>query len=370
MDFFTTHIAKNAKNQVNAVLESTFLSEGKLAEKFEKKIEEKLGIKNVVTVNSGTTALHLSLILADIKPGDEVILPAQTFIATGLVVLMMGAIPVFADIDLSTGNISTASIIEKINKKTKAIMPVHWAGYPCEMDEINHIAKKNNLIIIEDAAHAFGAKYKNVPIGSIADYTCFSFQAIKHITTGDGGAIAIKDEEKYLKAKTLRWFGIDRFNSKVGFLGEREYNLNELGYKYHLNDYSAALGLANLEDLDFILQRRKEITDFYKSKIIENDLIRFLNYKKENTSANWLFTIMLNNRNSFISYLKENEIPTSVVHLGIHNNDIFKKTFCNLENQNLFDNQQVSIPLHSNLTNNDINHIVDVINEWSKKQLK
>ena len=366
MDFFTTHISKKANNQVNNVLESTFLSEGKLVEKFEKKIEEKLGVKNVVAVNSGTTALHLSLILADIKPGDEVILPAQTFIATGLAILMMGATPVFADIDLSTGNISTGSIIEKINKNTKAIMPVHWAGYPCDMEEINHIAKKNNLVVIEDAAHAFGAKYKNKPIGSISDYTCFSFQAIKHITTGDGGAIAIKDDAKYLRAKTLRWFGIDRFNSRVGFLGEREYNINELGYKYHLNDYSAALGLANLEDLDFILQRRKEIAEFYKSKIIQNDLIRFLDYKEENTSANWLFTVMLKNRNSFITYLKENEIPTSVVHLGIHNNDVFKNSFCNLENQTLFDKQQISIPLHSNLTNNDINHIVDVINEWSK----
>lgn len=366
MDFFTTHIAKKANNQVNNVLESTFLSEGKLVEKFEKQIEEKLGIKNVVTVNSGTTALHLSLILAEIKPGDEVILPAQTFIATGLAVLMVGATPVFADIDLCTGNISTSSVIKKINKKTKAIIPVHWAGYPCDMDEIYHIAKKNNLVVIEDAAHAFGAKYKNKPIGSISDYTCFSFQAIKHITTGDGGAIAIKDEEKYLRAKTLRWFGIDRFNSKVGFLGEREYNINELGYKYHLNDYSAALGLANLEDLDFILQRRKEIAEFYKSKIIQNDLIKFLDYKEENSSANWLFTIILNNRNSFITYLKEKGIPTSVVHLGIHNNDVFKKSFSNLENQNLFDKQQISIPLHSNLTNNDINQIVDVINEWSK----
>ena len=366
MDFFTTHIAQNATKNVNNVLETTFLSEGKLVEKFEKKIEEKLGVKNVVAVNSGTTALHIALILADVKPGDEVILSAQTFIATGLVILMMGATPVFADIDLSTGNISTASIIEKINKKTKAIMPVHWAGYPCDMDEINHIAKKNNLVIIEDAAHAFGAKYKNKPIGSISDYTCFSFQAIKHITTGDGGAIAIKDEEKYLRAKTLRWFGIDRLNSKVGFLGEREYNVNELGYKYHLNDYSAALGLANLEDFDFILQRRKEITEFYKSKIIENNSITFLNYNTENTSANWLFTIKLNNRKSFIEYLKENKIPTSVVHLGIHNNEVFKKSYCNLENQSFFDKHQISIPLHSKLTNNDTRLIVDVINEWSK----
>lgn len=366
MDFFTTHIAQNAKKHVNNVLETTFLSEGKLVEKFERKIEEKLGIKNVVTVNSGTTALHLSLILADVKPGDEVILPAQTFIATGLVILMMGAIPVFADIDISTGNISTDSIIEKINKKTKAIIPVHWAGYPCDMDKINLIAKNNNLVVIEDAAHAFGAKYKNKPIGSLSDYTCFSFQAIKHITSGDGGAIAIKNEEKYLKAKTLRWFGIDRFNSKVGFLGEREYNVNELGYKYHLNDYSAALGLANLEDLDFILQRRKEIADFYKSEIIENDSIKFLNYKAENKSANWLFTIKINDRNSFIEYLKENKIPTSVVHLGIHNNDLFKKSYSNLENQSFFDKHQISIPLHSKLTNNDIKHIVDVINKWSK----
>jgi perosamine synthetase len=365
MDFFTTHISKSSFLKVQEVLATTFLSEGKLVEQFEQKIEEKLGLKNVVAVNSGTTALHLALILAGVETGDEVILPSQTFIATGLVILMVGAIPIFADIDKTTGNIGIDSIKKKISPKTKAIIPVHWAGYPCEMDEIISLSNEYDIKVIEDAAHAFGAKYKEKAIGSISDFTCFSFQAIKHITTGDGGAVVVKDDSKYLQAKRLRWFGIDRANSKVSFLGERDYNVKEIGYKYHLNDYAAALGLANLEDLEFILSRREEIYEYYKQNIKQSDFLTFLNYSNQNRSAYWLFTILVKDRERFVNFLKSKGIPTSVVHVGIHKNDVFSVNDLDLKNQIYFDNHQISIPLHSNLTESEIKHIVTSINQWN-----
>src|ERR1035437_1301322 len=213
MNFFYTHISSEAKEYVNRVLDTTFISAGKIAEQFEKELERILKLNQVVTVNSGTSALHLGLDIAGIKEGDEVIIPAQTFIATGLSVLMLKAVPVFADIQPDTGNIDPVSIEKKITSRTKAIIPVHWGGYPCDMDEINAIASNYKLKVIEDAAHAVGASYKGDSIGTISDFTAFSFQAIKHLTTGDGGALCCKETKDYLGAKHKRWFGIDRENS-------------------------------------------------------------------------------------------------------------------------------------------------------------
>lgn len=360
INFFHTHISENAKEHVNQVLDSGMLSEGAIVSEFEKQIEAYLSVKNVLTVNSGTTALHLALILAGINEGDEVIIPSQTFIATGLAVLMLNARPVFADVDLNTGNISIESIKSRITSKTKAIIPVHWAGYPCDMDEINAIAKEFNLKVIEDAAHAFGAKYKGKSIGVISDFTCFSFQAIKHLTTGDGGAISMINNESYSEGKKLRWFGIDRANSPMSKIGEREYDLDTLGYKYHLNNYAAALGIANLSDMNMILNRRTEIAEKYMNALSKIEGIQLLNYSKENVCAWWLFTFRVERRDDFINKMNSLSIPVSVVHIGIHKNSIFKNDF-ELPNQKVFDETQISIPIHSGLSDHQVEQIIQAI---------
>jgi perosamine synthetase len=360
INFFHTHISNNSKAIVNQVLDSGLLSEGAVVAEFEKKIEQFLNVRNVLSVNSGTTALHLALILAGISEGDEVIIPSQTFVATGLAVLMVKAKPVFADIDLSTGNICIKSIKERITSKTKAIIPVHWAGYPCDMDEINSIAKEYDIKVIEDAAHAFGAKYKGSPIGSLSDFTCFSFQAIKHLTTGDGGAISILNKKDFQEGKKLRWFGIDRANSPMSNLGEREYDLNILGYKYHLNNYAAALGIANLTDMEDVLSRRAFIADRYKSEFSDFDGVELMKYHDYNTCAWWLFTIKVERREDFIEKMNSLLIPVSVVHVGIHKNSIFQNTNV-LENQKIFDAKQISIPIHSGLTDEQVEQIIRAI---------
>ena len=185
MDFFSTTISEESIKIVNETLQSTVISAGKKADLFEQKLSEKYSFPNTVSLNSGTVTMRLALIASGVKEGDEVILPAQTFVATGHVILQCGAKPVFADINLD-GNISIESIKNKITEKTKVIIPVHWAGYPCDMDEINDLAKTHNLKVIEDAAHAFGSVYKNKNIGTISDFTSFSFQAIKHLTISYG----------------------------------------------------------------------------------------------------------------------------------------------------------------------------------------
>ncbi|WP_193427115.1 DegT/DnrJ/EryC1/StrS family aminotransferase, partial [Hymenobacter lapidarius] len=232
---FTTFVHPSAQQRVSEVLTSTFLSEGKLVKEFEARLSAELGMVHPAALNSGTSALHLAMEVAGVGAGDEVILSAQTFIASAITIVQAGAKPIFADIQYETGNIAPADIAHCITPRTKAIMAVHWGGYPCDMAEIKAIAEQHNLVVIEDAAHSPGATYQGQAIGSISDYTCFSFQAIKHLTTGDGGALCARDPEKAREVFRRRWFGIDRANSPMNEVGEREYDLTDVGYKYHMS---------------------------------------------------------------------------------------------------------------------------------------
>jgi len=360
IQFFNTTISENSINYVVDTLKSTMISAGNKSDLFEKKLKE-FGISNPLTLNSGTVTMHLALIASGVKPGDEVIIPSQTFISTGLSVLYTGAKPVFADINKFDGNISTESIISKITDKTKAIIPVHWGGYPCDMDEINNISNKYNLSVIEDAAHAFGATYKNKLIGTISRFTSFSFQAIKHLTTGDGGAICCNNMDDYNLIKRLRWFDIDRENSKVGFLGEREYDAINIGYKYHMNDIAASLGIGNLEKINEKLLKIKNIAKIYENELNNVKGIKLLDYKTDRTSSYWLFPILVEDRNNFIKKLKSENIPVSVVHQGIDKNSIFGGTNYELINQRWFDDNQIHIPIHNELNDDDVYKIIKTI---------
>lgn len=361
MDFFITHITEKANKNVQNILKSTFISAGKEADKFEEALREKIGLINPVTLNSGTSALQLALDLAGIKEGDEVIIPPQTFVATGLVVLMQKAKPVFADIQIDTGNISPDSVKEKITSKTKAIIPVHYGGYPCDMDEINNIGEEYNLTVIEDAAHAFGASYKSKPVGSISRFTAFSFQAIKMLTTGDGGALCCLNESDYKRCKAKRWFGIDRENSLPSILGERVYDISEIGYKYHMNDIAAAVGLGNLVDIKTVINKHKKNATKYFRELKNVSGINLLNYNDDRESTYWLFTMLVERREDFIRALKSRDIPASVVHLRIDKNSIFGKMDKSLENMNVFNEKQVAIPVHSKLSSDDLEKIIQSI---------
>jgi len=361
MNFFHTHISDKVYEKVESVLRSGYLSEGDVVAEFENELSRKLGLINPVAVNSGTSALHLALVLADVGPGDEVILPAQTFVATGLVILMQGATPVFADIQYDTGNISPQDIKHRITKRTKAIMPVHWGGYPCDMDEINQIADKYHLVVIGDAAHALGAIYKTHPIAKTSELTAFSFQAIKHLTTGDGGALSCLWESDYLLAKKLRWFGIDRAKSKPSILGEREYDIDTIGYKYHMNNLAAAVGLGNLDGFRTRLLYRHQIAEYYRNELADVPGLELLKADYDRTHAYWLFTMLVERREDFIRKLAEYNIPASVVHLSIDRNSVFGGLRDDLPNQALWNTQQVSIPIHEGLCGIDIHYIADVI---------
>lgn len=361
ISLFNTYINSSAFHKVKTVLSSTFLSEGQLVKEFEHALATNLNLVSPTLVNSGTSALHLALILSGLGSDDEVICPAQTFVASATAILQANAVPVFADIQYETGNLCPRSVEEKISHRTRAIMPVHWGGYPCDLEEIHAIARKYNLIVIEDAAHALGATYKGKPIGSLSDFTCFSFQAIKHLTTGDGGAVCCLDPQMSQKAITQRWFGIDRKNSSLSPLGERQYNITELGFKYHLNDYAAALGLANLEGFKDRLEQRRRYAQLYDSKLGKISGITPFQYKKDRESAYWLYGFHVERRDDFIAALKSRGIAASVVHQRIDRNSIFGGIKSDLVNQAKFDNSQIHIPMHDALTEETVNYIIESI---------
>ncbi len=361
IDFFNTYVSPQAKELVGNVLDTTFLSEGKLTEQFEQELHKTFGFKNIVTLNSGTSALHLALDLLDITEGDEVIIPAQTFIATGLAVLYCKAKVVFADINYEDGNISIASVKSKITDKTKAIICVHWGGYPCDLNGLKEITKNTDIKIIEDAAHALGSLYNNQVIGNISDMTCFSFQAIKHLTTGDGGAITTNNTDLYEKALRKKWFGIDRKNSEVSHLGERVYDLTEVGYKYHMNNYAAALGLANLIGYNERLLERIEVANYYKSELANIKGITLFKEEEHCKSAYWLFGFHITNRDEFINNMKQKNIPCSVVHQRIDKYSIFGGVNNDLTNQTKFDETQIHIPIHDEIDMSKAKYIVNSI---------
>ncbi|MFD2720968.1 DegT/DnrJ/EryC1/StrS family aminotransferase [Hymenobacter monticola] len=363
ISMFATFVHPTASQRVGAVLASGFLSEGKLVKDFEAQLAAELGMVHPTALNSGTSALHLALEVAGVGTGDEVIMAPQTFVASATTVIQAGARPVFADIEYNTGNLDPADVEHRITPRTKAIMAVHWAGYPCDMAAIQAIADRHRLVVIEDAAHALGASYQGRAIGSLSDYTCFSFQAIKHLTTGDGGALCARDPEKARAVRRRRWFGIDREATAVSEEGERDYDLVEAGYKYHLSDYAAALGLANLEGLGQRLATRRVWAQRYRAELQQVPGLTHFEPRADRESAHWLFGFHVENRLGFVRALKARGIAASVVHRGIDRNTLFGGLRSDLYQQRRFDETQIHIPMHDALTDEQVGYVIDAIRQ-------
>lgn len=360
---FAAFVHPAAQQRVAEALASGFLSEGLLVKEFEARLGTELGLVHPAALNSGTSALHLALEVAGVKPGDEVIMAPQTFVASATAVVQAGARPVFADIQYRTGNLDPADVEHRITPRTKVIMAVHWAGYPCDLAEIQAIADRHGLAVVEDAAHALGATYRGKAIGSLSDYTCFSFQAIKHLTTGDGGALCARDPEKARAVLRRRWFGIDREATSVSEEGERAYDLAELGFKYHLSDYAAALGLANLDGLAQRLAARRAWARQYRAGLQHVAGLGHFEQRADRQSAHWLFGFHVDNRLAFVRALKSRGIAASVVHRGIDRNTLFGGLRLDLPQQRRFDETQVHIPMHDALSDERVAYVIEAIRQ-------
>lgn len=353
---FYPNIPANAVDEVSKVLHSRWIGQGPKVAQFEKEFEEKfLKDNTALAVGSGTDGLHLGYILAGIQPGDEVIVPVFTCTATNIPLLYIGAKPVFADVDPETLNINVNHVRQLINERTKAIVCVHYAGLPCDMDELIAIAKEYSIPLIDDAAHALGATYKGQKIGEMTDFSMFSFQAIKHITTGDGGMLTIKNKDLVEKAKRIRWFGIDRSAKQMGHW---ENDIYEVGYKYQMNDISAALGIAALAEFDNTLKYRQLLFAEYTKQLAGIDGLHIIGTGvKDCEHAAWLCTVLVENRSDFMKKLRSNKIESSQVHYRNDRYTVFGGRRSDLPNMDSVEEKYLVLPLHQRMTLQDVAYI-------------
>jgi perosamine synthetase len=360
---FETIITPLAKKYVNEVLDSTFLNQGKFVDLLEESLENDFWLKNVVTTNSCTSALHLSLILSEVKSGDKVIISPQTFISTGLAVLMCGATPIFSDIDIY-GNLDPSKLKKEDLKQSKAILFTNWGGMPAKLEELSLIAKQFNIKLISDSAHALGATYKQSVIGDCryTDFDCFSMQCIKSLTSGDGGILCCKNDEDKIKASKLRWFGIDKKNVKRNENGERIFDITELGYKYHLNDFGGSLAYGNLDGLKQRLNKKYAYANIYNNRF--KGVNGILNLPmSDSKSSFWLYTMLVENRDSLIKKLNSAGVAASVVDTRIDRKSLFNTMNLDLPGQDFFEAHQLSIPCTSQMSVDDVIFICDQIKE-------
>ena len=352
---------EDAKAVYQAVKENCLSGSGPYNKKFEYEFSKYLGIENAVTVNSGTAALHLSLEALGIKNGDEVITTPFTFAATSNVIVVQNAKPVFVDIESETFNMDPSKIEKSITSKTKAIMPIHYAGQSCEMDEINEIAQKHNLHVIEDAAHAAGSTYKRKKIGSHSIAVCFSFHPVKNLAMPTGGLISInhKNHQKFKKLLSARrWCGItDR--------KETDYDVKELGWNYYMNEFSAVIGLTQLKKLDKLNNIRKNIAKFYDKQINVEHKIPF-----DKRCSYHLYWICVKNRNKFRKELNNRGIETGTHYKPIHEMSFYKMAARNkiadkILNTEIAGKEIVTIPIHPNLTKSQLDYIVKSVNKFA-----
>lgn len=349
------------------VLRSDYLTTGPKIAEFEKMVADYVGAKYAVAISNGTSALHAACFAAGIQPGDEVITTPLTFAASSNCVLYCGGTPVFADVDPKTYNIDPEDIRRKITDKTKAIIAVHLAGQPCDMDEIHKIAKEHDLIVIEDGAHALGSVYKGKKVGTLSDMTTFSFHPVKPITTGEGGMIVTDNEEFYQKMMLFRSHGITRDeNLMTRNDGPWFYQQLDLGYNYRITDIQCALGCSQMKKLDRFLARRKEIVARYNEAFADCENI-IIPYQLPETESGWhLYIVQVKNcdRRKVFEALREQGIAVNVHYIPVYKHPYYqehgyKDVHC--RNAEEVYSHIISLPLYPTLTEEQQQYVIETL---------
>ncbi len=348
-------------------LRSGWLSKGPRVLEFEERLGEFIGASHVVSCSSCTAALHLALLVSGIGPGDEVIVPSFTFCASANVIVHVGATPVFADIEEGTYCIDVADVRSKITPRTKAVMTVHYGGYPSDLSALQQICTEHGLLLIEDAAHAMGTIYANQSIGTHGDFVCFSFYATKALTTGEGGALVAKDERMAELARLYSSHGMSKGAwNRYGQSGSWRYEVTVPGFKYNMTDPQAALGLTQLAKLGETRQKRDEIADYYRSAFagLEGNIILPKDVDRSGDRHSWhLFPIRIApefgmDRDAFIEAMKAMNIGTSVHFIPVHMHPFYKDRFAvRLPVTERVFSEIVSLPIYSQLTEADASDV-------------
>lgn len=349
------------------VLKSDYLTTGPMVAEFERRVAEYVGAKYAVAVSNGTAALHVACLAAGIEEGDEVVTSPITFAASANCILYCGGTPVFADIDRATYNISPEEIEKKITEKTRAIIPVHYTGQPCEMEKIHQIAKKYNLMVIEDAAHALGAVYQGKKVGALSDMTCFSFHPVKPITTGEGGMITTNDEKLYQRLLLFRSHGITR---EEELLSENQgawyYEQVELGYNYRITDIGCALGNSQLNKLDGFIERRREIAKRYDEAFADCDGIKTPK-QLPGCDSGWhlyMIQVLKKDRKKVFDKLRAAGVGVNVHYIPVYHHPYYQKNGyeqVHCREAEIFYERAISLPIFPGLTKEQQEYVIEQI---------
>lgn len=357
-------------NEVIDTLKSGWISTGPKTMRFEELIAEYTRAPYAVTVNSGTATLHLSLIALGIGRGDEVITTPLTFTATANVIVHVGAKPVFCDIKRDTYNIDPDKIEKTITPRTKAIIPVDYAGQPCDLEAITEIARKHKLYVIEDAAHTIGAEYKGEKIGTMGDTTCFSFYATKNMTTAEGGAITTNDGKLADKIRILRLHGMSRDAWKrYSATGNWYYEIEDCGWKYNMTDIQAAMGIHQLKKLDGFIETRRRYVQIFNQEF--NNLTGVITPYEDPRVKHvyYLYPLLLKtyNRDEFIKRMADKGIGCNVHFIPLHLHPFYRKKFRfnegDFPNAEWFYQREVSLPLYPKMSEADVQRVITAVKE-------
>lgn len=361
-------IDKKDIEAVVRVMQGNWITQGPKVLEFEKALANYCGVKYAIVCSSGTAALHLAYLSAGLKRGEEVITTPNTFAATANMLLAVGAKPIFCDIRLDTYNIDESKIEELIGKKTKAIVPVHFAGQSCEMEKIRQIARRRNLLVVEDACHALGAKYKDSKIGSCkySDMAVFSFHPVKSITTGEGGAVLTNNKKYYEKLKLLRNHGI--YKDKQG-----KNVMVELGYNYRLTDIQAALGISQLKKLSGFIKKRRQVVEWYKKELKGVKEIILPRERTGNYTSWHIYVIRIVNpadRDKLANFLKDNGVGANFHYPAVYSHPFYRiNGFKNvkLKNEEKYQDGCLTLPCYPELKKNEVEYIAKVIKKYFVK---
>lgn len=341
--------------QIEKTLYSGYIAEGEKVYEFENRFQKWIGNPYCLSLNSGTAALHIALHLAGIGPNDEVISTPLTAEPTNVAIKLMGAKVVWGDIDVNTGLLSPESVRSLITPQTKAILLVHYAGMVCDMDNFYAISKEFNIPIIEDAAHALGSKYNGLRVGNYSPYTIFSLQAIKHLTTVDGGILAVKTQKDADYVRFKRWFGLDKTKPRL------ENDIKEPGYKYHMNNVNATIGLVQMNYLDWIVESHVSNGKFYDETLKNISGVDLIPYYDNTEPSYWLYTMKVEKRADFCKMMVDNGVAASELHLRNDRHSIFNESKRDLPGLDTFYGKFVHIPCGWWVTPEDREKIVELI---------
>ena len=370
---FKVFSSPNITDELKKVFDSGFIGQGPKVNEFEDILKKKLNLDYILTTNSATSAEHLALHLLKnktetwpgIDDGDEILTTPLTCTATNWPILANKFNIKWVDVDPATLNMDLNDLKRKITKKTKAIMVVHWGGYPNDLDKLKNIQNEAKEIfgfkpaIIEDCAHAFMSKYKEKYVGSHGNIATFSFQAIKHLTCADGGLLAIPHYDLYKRGKLLRWYGIDREENRKDFRCEAD--IPEWGFKFHMNDVNATIGIENIKFIDKIICSHKNNADFYNKNLNKINGINLLNYETHSESSYWLYTMHVENQQGFMRKMSEKGITVSRVHERNDKHTCVKNYKSILPNLDKIINTMICIPVGWWITEEEREYIVDTI---------